>query len=362
VGARAATQQSHSMPTTTGRAHDGALPAVSVPSVAVPVEGDGGVADPVRSPHAGAAVGASHGGPSLVGASHGGSSLVGASHGGPSLVGASHSGSLLPRARHASTIVPLRKGRYKVEFTASQSLVDMFNEARDLFQNQLPTGDLPSILERALALLIAERKKQRFAQTTKPRVPRLSGSETAAPRSAPSADKLGSATRLVRSEPQPSKSNSQHIAHASETPADKASRPITTSIRAEPELSKPNAPRSAARLNLGVVQGAVSEARPPTLHRPPRHERARNGSARNHAAARKGRPTAIPNQASRRPHRTQTQAHPLSSPPSSQPHEALGRINAPRQSLRGPLHASTPPVDGGSASQACGVKSLALQH
>ncbi|HET6339098.1 MAG TPA: hypothetical protein VFG30_38020 [Polyangiales bacterium] len=79
-------------------------------------------------------------------------------------------GPSLPCAPDPSSIVPLREGRYKVQFTASQSLVDMFSEARDLFRNQLPTGDLPSILERALALLIAERKKQRFALPVPPLV------------------------------------------------------------------------------------------------------------------------------------------------------------------------------------------------
>jgi 5-methylcytosine-specific restriction endonuclease McrA len=159
---------------------------------------------------------------------------------GASVGGTSVGGPSLSRARDASTIVPLRKGRYKVQFTASQSLVDMFNEARDLFQNQLPTGDLASIVQRALALLIAERKKQRFAQTTTPRLPRLSESETAAPRSTASANKTGSTTSMVSAEQQPSNPNSRHIAHASEAVVDKASRPAPSMVSAEQQPSKLN--------------------------------------------------------------------------------------------------------------------------
>jgi len=71
------------------------------------------------------------------------------------------------------------------------------------------------------------------------------------------------------------------------------------------------APSPAARLYIRVGRGQVSEARLLSSHRALRHERASNRSACNHAAARKGRPTAIPNQASQGPHRTQTQARPL---------------------------------------------------
>jgi hypothetical protein len=65
--------------------------------------------------------------------------------------------------------VPLSEGRYKVEFTASQSLYDMLNEARDLCCDQVPNGAIATIVEQALILLIAHKKKQRFAQTSRPR-------------------------------------------------------------------------------------------------------------------------------------------------------------------------------------------------
>jgi 5-methylcytosine-specific restriction endonuclease McrA len=65
--------------------------------------------------------------------------------------------------------VPLSEGRYSVRFTASKSLHDMLKEARDLCCDQIPNGDLASIVEQALVLLIAQKKKQRFALTSLPR-------------------------------------------------------------------------------------------------------------------------------------------------------------------------------------------------
>ncbi|HET6340290.1 MAG TPA: HNH endonuclease [Polyangiales bacterium] len=65
--------------------------------------------------------------------------------------------------------VPLSEGRYKVQFTASQSLYDMLKEARDLCCDQVPNGAIATIVEQALILLIAHKKKQRFAQTSRPR-------------------------------------------------------------------------------------------------------------------------------------------------------------------------------------------------
>ena len=255
LGAQAATQQSHSMPTTTGPAHDGASPAAAVPSVAVPVEGDGGPTDSVRCPHAGTSGGASLGSPSL---------------GSPSLGGPS-----LRRTPDASTIVPLREGRYKVQFTASQSLVDMFNEALDLFQNQLPTGDLASIVQRALVLLIAERKKQLFAQTNKPRVSRLAESNA-------TADKAGATTHAVCAEAQPSKPNSRHIAHSfSEASADEA-RSTTRVVCPESEPTKSNTRRQPSKANTRHIAHALRrQVYARDVHeRSGSHDRAHHGAER----------------------------------------------------------------------------------
>jgi 5-methylcytosine-specific restriction endonuclease McrA len=64
---------------------------------------------------------------------------------------------------------PLSEGRYKVVFTASQLLHDKLREARDLACDDVPTGELAKLVECAIDLLIAHKKRQRFAQTSRPR-------------------------------------------------------------------------------------------------------------------------------------------------------------------------------------------------
>lgn len=63
---------------------------------------------------------------------------------------------------------PLSEGRYKVQFTASQCLRDKLSQAQHLMRHQIADGDLATILERALDLLIVERRKQLFAQPSRP--------------------------------------------------------------------------------------------------------------------------------------------------------------------------------------------------
>jgi hypothetical protein len=70
-----------------------------------------------------------------------------------------------PRA----VIAPLSAEAYKVQFTASPALRDKIREAQDLLRHQLPAGDLAPILDRALTLLIAQVKKERFGVGRKAR-------------------------------------------------------------------------------------------------------------------------------------------------------------------------------------------------
>jgi hypothetical protein len=84
------------------------------------------------------------------------------------------SGPLVPPAFTpiATTLRPLGPSRFKVQLTASQQLHDKLRQARDLLRHELPDGDLAQVLERALDLLIAQRMKGRFAQSSKPRARR----------------------------------------------------------------------------------------------------------------------------------------------------------------------------------------------
>lgn len=75
-------------------------------------------------------------------------------------------------------ITPLREGRYKIQFTANQNVRDLIQEAQNLYRNQLPSGDVAAIVERALELLVAERRQQVYAQTDKPRRAQADGLRT----------------------------------------------------------------------------------------------------------------------------------------------------------------------------------------
>jgi hypothetical protein len=78
-------------------------------------------------------------------------------------------GSPVTHASNREPALPISEGRYKIRFTASQRVRDLLQEAQDLFRNQLPNGDIEVLFERALTLLVSERKKQLYAQTDKPR-------------------------------------------------------------------------------------------------------------------------------------------------------------------------------------------------
>ena len=77
-----------------------------------------------------------------------------------------------PRSR---AFEPLSPGRYKVSFTASDALKEKLELARDLMRHSAPGGDLATIAERALDLLIADLMKRRFGAGA--RVKRSPGSE-----------------------------------------------------------------------------------------------------------------------------------------------------------------------------------------
>jgi hypothetical protein len=64
---------------------------------------------------------------------------------------------------------PLSEHRYKIQFTASRRMNEKLEQAKTLLRHQIPTGDLEAVFERALDLLIADRRKKMFGLTEKPR-------------------------------------------------------------------------------------------------------------------------------------------------------------------------------------------------
>ena len=70
-------------------------------------------------------------------------------------------------ARRA-VLAPLTEETFKVQFTASRTFRDKLRQAQDLLRHRIPDGDLASVLERALDLLIEDVKKERFAVAGSP--------------------------------------------------------------------------------------------------------------------------------------------------------------------------------------------------
>lgn len=67
------------------------------------------------------------------------------------------------RQERQDRIEPLGAARYKVQFTASQELVDKLKQAQALLSHRVPDGDLSQVLDQALSLLNERLLKERFA-------------------------------------------------------------------------------------------------------------------------------------------------------------------------------------------------------
>jgi len=73
------------------------------------------------------------------------------------------------RLRSTSVQVPLSEARYKIQFTASKRTNDKLEVSKALMRREVPNGDLEYIVEQALDLLIADRKRKMFGFTKQPR-------------------------------------------------------------------------------------------------------------------------------------------------------------------------------------------------
>jgi hypothetical protein len=74
-----------------------------------------------------------------------------------------------PRDKRRAVIAPLAPETYKFQFTASRACHDKFRQAQDLLRHRVPDGDVATIFEKALDLLIDRVKKERFATGRKAR-------------------------------------------------------------------------------------------------------------------------------------------------------------------------------------------------
>lgn len=80
-----------------------------------------------------------------------------------------------PHARRAqplkpAVIAPLSPSRYKIQFTADQETHDKLRRAQALLRHRIPSGDVGTIFNRALTLLIAHLERKKLGLVRRPRV------------------------------------------------------------------------------------------------------------------------------------------------------------------------------------------------
>lgn len=74
---------------------------------------------------------------------------------------------LAPAKVKEAPLLPLSADRYKVQLTASADLRAKLERATELMRHRNPSGDLATIVERALDLLIADLEKEKLGKTSR---------------------------------------------------------------------------------------------------------------------------------------------------------------------------------------------------
>ena len=72
-------------------------------------------------------------------------------------------------AEHRPPVTPLAPGRFDLQCTIDQETLDALRYAQDLLGHELPSGDVPQVLKRALQALIPQLEQRRFSATLRPR-------------------------------------------------------------------------------------------------------------------------------------------------------------------------------------------------
>ncbi len=94
---------------------------------------------------------------------------------------------IAPRPDAPTRLEPLSEGRYKLELTVSAELQAKLARASDLMRHANPSGDVATVLDRALDLLVAKLEKERFAKTTRRRTSTRASAGTPKRRHVPAA-------------------------------------------------------------------------------------------------------------------------------------------------------------------------------
>ncbi len=99
------------------------------------------------------------------------------------------SAAVSPGDKRRAVIQPLAEETFKFQFTASRACRDKLRQAQDLLRHRVPDGDVGTIVERALEVLIERVTKERFAEARKPRKTATEGEASSGSRHIPSAIK-----------------------------------------------------------------------------------------------------------------------------------------------------------------------------
>jgi hypothetical protein len=93
-----------------------------------------------------------------------------------------------PRSEERRAVIaPLAEETFKFQFTATRACRDKLRQAQDLLRHRIPDGDVGTIFEKALDMLIEQVKKERFAQGRKARQDPTKNSAASASRHVPNA-------------------------------------------------------------------------------------------------------------------------------------------------------------------------------
>ena len=74
-----------------------------------------------------------------------------------------------PTLSSRPVVRPLAPERYEIRFTASAATREKLRLAQDLLGHAVPSGDLDHVFGRALALLVEDLQRKKFAETNRPR-------------------------------------------------------------------------------------------------------------------------------------------------------------------------------------------------
>ena len=140
-------------------------------------------------------------------------------------------GSAVPASRCGvvRSVQPLSAERYKVQLTVGTSFKGKLEKAQDLLRHAVPSGDLATLIERALDLLIAQTTQRRFAVTSRPKTKGSTSTGAADSNS----DALGSLASTSQVSP------ASQMSPASPSPASQSDSTSTS----QPPRAKSSAPR-----------------------------------------------------------------------------------------------------------------------